>query len=246
MRVITETELREQYKQEEFTTFRLPDGVGLTPAARQFLTDRRIEVVNDGRGGGVAPRDKAKTSYTVHATGEKLAEKPEYMTHLRGTALVLKNHTRIRFRGKLDSFEAILINTIDAVGSEGYGELAADLGQMLEFSRQMMRADVLEQPLPPLTFRGLTPQEIREQSHHPQKHYGLAHLFPQPGQGPLMAQLNFLRTQSRELELAAIDAFYGNGSTVERPDILMALNRFSSMVYLMMLQMASGRYKVGN
>lgn len=239
MRVITEGELREQYKQKEFQTFRLPAGVGLTPAARQFLSERRIKLLTgDG---------EAEAGYTVYSTGERLSEKPEHMTHIRGTALVPKNHPRIKFRGKLDSFEALLISAIVEAGSQGYGELAADLGELLEFSRQIMSAEVREQPLPPLSFRGLSPEEIREHSHHPGKYYGVPHLFPQPVQGKLMAQLNFIRTQCRELELAALDAFYGDGEgdPVERPDILLALNRFSSLVYIMMLQMVSGRYKVG-
>lgn len=256
MRVITEGELREQYKQKEFQTFRLPAGVGLTPAARQFLSERRIKLltgdseaegVSAGRDGQPSPGREAEAGYTVYSTGERLAEKPEHMTHIRGTALVRKNHPRIKFRGKLDSFEALLIVTIVEAGSQGYGELAADLGELLEFSRQIMSAEVREQPLPPLSFRGLSPEEIREHSHHPGKYYGVPHLFPQPVQGKLMAQLNFIRTQCRELELAALDAFYGDGEgdMVERPDILLALNRFSSLVYIMMLQMVSGRYKVG-
>jgi len=256
MRVITEAELREQYKQSEFTSFRLPEGAGLTPAARQFLSERGIQVLTGSGETGGRPAGRAEQAvagraggtgeagYTVLATGEKVAEKPEHLTHVRGTMLVPKNHPRIKFRGKLDSLEALLISAIVEVDSQGLGELARDLGELLEYCRRIMSAEVREQPLVPLSFRGLTAAEIREHSHHPRRFYGVAHLFPQPGQGRVMAQLNFIRTQCRELELVAMDAFYGDQDG--RPDILMALNRLSSLVYIMMLQLASGRYKVGS
>ena len=41
--------------------------------------------------------------------GVKLAQKPEYMTHLRGNLLVFKDHPRIALRGKIDSLEAAII-----------------------------------------------------------------------------------------------------------------------------------------
>lgn len=42
MHYITEGELRRQYAQEHFDTFQLPIGARLTPSARQFLIDFRI------------------------------------------------------------------------------------------------------------------------------------------------------------------------------------------------------------
>ena len=43
MHYITEGELRRQYAQKQFDTFQLPAGARLTPSARQFLIDFRIE-----------------------------------------------------------------------------------------------------------------------------------------------------------------------------------------------------------
>ena len=66
--------------------------------------------------------------------------------------------------------------------------------------------------------------------------------------GGLCLALNFLRTQVRETELAAANAFCGSprpsatplasegGLEVERPDLLEALNRMSSAVYLLFLR----------
>lgn len=262
MRVITEVELREQYKEAEFSSYELPAGTRLTPSAAQYLSERRITLIEHSSKGtavkaglnraraGYAEDAKAgsagtKGAYQVLTTGETLDEKPEFMTHLRGRNLVVKNHPRIKYRGKLDTLEAIIINTI--LDAEGYGcrELARDLNQLLDYSRQMMKAEVLEKPLEPLSFQGMTPAEIREHSHYPSKYYGVDHLTPQPCHGRLLAQLNFLRTQCRELEVAAVEAFDDITGEDQRLDILQAVNRFSSLVYIMMLQLTSGHYKVG-
>ncbi|ADG80934.1 cob(I)yrinic acid a,c-diamide adenosyltransferase [Thermincola potens] len=254
MRVITESELRELYKQKEFTSFTVPAGVKLTPSALQFLSERRIKVIEESANKKAAAQ-MPKAQFHANSSGsppggspathENSGEKPEHMTHLRGSTLVLKNHPRIKFRGKLDSFEAFLIEAIVEAKNAGYGDLAQDLHQLLEYSRQIMSAEVREQPLHPLSYRGLSLQEIREHSHKPDKYYGVGHITPQPAHGKLMALLNLLRTQCRELELAAMDAFCGQPAEVERPDIIQALNRLSSLIYIMMIQLTAGRYKVG-
>lgn len=251
MRVITEVELREQYKQAEFTSFRLPAGTRLTPSAQQFLSDRRIAVLTDSEvkselSGGKSTRGTdSNHGYSVLATGEKLTVKPEHMTHIRGANLVPKNHPIIKFRGKLDTLEALLIGDIVDAECQGYRELAGDLGDLLEYARKIMSAEVKGEPLEPLSYRGLSADEIRDRSHHPGKYYGLSHVLPQPGHGKLMAKLNFLRTQCREVELIAMDAFCGPDGG-DRPDIIQSLNRLSSLVYIMMLQLISGHYKMGS
>jgi len=252
MRVITEAELRDQYKKTEFTSYRIPADTGLTPSAKQFLNDRKINILTGDRdepeqaAGRHFEDNDSEGGYSVLATGEKLAEKPEHMTHIYGRNLVPKNHPRIKCRGKLDHLQALIINLIIEVESNGYRELAGDLAEMLEYSRQIMGAEVKGEPLASLTFQGLSQAEIREHSHHPRRFYGISHFFPQPQHGRVMAGLNLLRTEARELELAAMDAFYGQPEGQGRADILQSLNRLSSLVYIFMLRLASGRYKVGS
>lgn len=241
MRAVTETELRDAYKKAEFTSYTLPEGSRLTPAAAQFLSERRIPVhtateVKDH------PIEPAKNE--VYAR-EQISGKPEHMTHLNGKNLVIKNHPRIKFRGKIDTFEAHLINGILEVQGLGYQELGRDLKDVLAYTRQILRAEVLDEPLPPLYFNGWSGEEIRERSHHPQKYFGVGHLTPNPEHGALMGKLNFLRTQAREVELVAMNAFIVNRETVEREDILQSLNRLSSLLYIMMIQLVSGHYRVG-
>jgi len=232
MRVITEIELRDEYKKAPFSTYKLPAGCKLTPAAAQFLNELRLEVITEQQ---VPVKEVNKKNNN---------EKPEHMTHLRGKELVAKSHPVIRFRGKLDTFEALLLLAIIESESLGYEELVRDLQDLLDYARQMMRAEVKQEPLAQIEIRGWSPQEIRERSHYVKKYYDTNHLVPQANHGKLFIQLNYLRTQARELELVAIDAFC-RGEQVEREDILQGVNRFSSLIYIFMVQLVSGHYKIG-
>ena len=76
----------------------------LTPSARSWLREHRVEVVypqgETGREAGAPASPKYRTLF-----GASLEEKPEHMTHLRGNLLVFKDHPRIAFRGMLDLLE---------------------------------------------------------------------------------------------------------------------------------------------
>ncbi|WP_312470194.1 cobalamin adenosyltransferase [Neobacillus sp.] len=50
MKFITEGDLRDLYKKEPFTAYDLESDARLTPGARQFLTDRGINMLNDASG----------------------------------------------------------------------------------------------------------------------------------------------------------------------------------------------------
>lgn len=242
MKIITEIELRDRYKKEPFTTYTLAYSDKLTPAASQFLSERRITVVHANC---TIPQDKAllqdkalkepDEGYLSLADGAVLKEKPEYLTHLRGKTLIPKNHPRIIFRGKVDSVEAQLTDIIVEIGQLEMEELKNDLGRILEYLRKLLRAEVTDEALPFIEFNGWSEADIREYSQKPQNYFGVKHFFPGPELGKIMAKLNLVRTALRELELAAVDAFYDSKTgRIEREDIILALNRLSSLVYVIM------------
>ena len=370
MKVITEAELRDIYKKSPFTSFDLPTGMKLTPAASQFLSERKIKILRDGVAesvlaaenkrynvsaptpaypqlspspqpladpkyyGGqpdysgvmqqgyrvtvppvqapspmpvppvqsvppvsqmvasvppvssinpvrpvqpaaqaasvspftqaqpVAPvqpvqprrsteslieasRHKKDTTAQNMDTSHTDHSKPEHMTHLRGSQLVPKVHPIIAFRGQLDSFEAMLLELVIDTETAGFKDLSSDLNELLTYSRSIMRAEVMEEPLSPMVICGWDSNEIRERSHYPNKFYNVNHFTPEPHHGKMMAQLNRLRAKSRELELAAAHAFYREDGSTDRDDILKAVNRFSSLIYVFMLQLLGGVYKYG-
>lgn len=200
----------------------LGKGDQLTSTARDFLRRERIEIL---------PGSQARPERYRLLSGGYAEEKPEHMTHLNGEVLVPKTHPRIRFRGKMDTLEAELILCQLVPGApEGA------LGEILDLSRKILRCDVLEEPLRQDTLCGLTQEEQRERSHMPQDYYGQPHFMPQASDGSVIAGLNRARCFAREAELTAVEAFSDREGNLLREDIPKALNRMSSMLYLLMIQ----------
>ena len=111
------------------------------------------------------------------------------------------------------------------------------LEEILGFARMILRCDVLEEPFTVDRLCGLTEEELRHRSHRPQDYYGQAHFMPSAADGEAILRLNRLRCVVRQAELAAVAAFSDREGLPTRPDILRAMNRMSSMVWIMMIEM---------
>ena len=223
-----EKEVRDNIRNREGKrVFYLGRGDQLTSGARDFLTRERIEIL---------PGEQAKPEQYALLGGGYVEEKPEHMTHLNAEVLVPKTHPRIAFRGKMDTLEAELI--LCQLEKE---ELKAPVGEVLALARQIIRCDVLEEPLKWETLCGLTEAQQRRRSHFPQEYYGQPHFMPAAEDGAVIARLNRARCAAREAELAAAAAFSDREGRITREDILKALNRMSSMLYLLMVQWKAGK-----
>ena len=201
----------------------------LSPAARDWLQAENVRI---------AAPEEAKTTYTT-PLGGSFPEKPEELTHLQGNVLVPKTHPRIAFRGQIDALEAELLLAQEAAA--GHEALIGNLQEMLDFVRSLIRADVLDEPVKEVTLCGLTAQELREHSHFPQKYYGQPHFMPSYTDGPAMLRLNRLRTVVRQAELACCHAFSDRDGRLERSDILLALNRLSSLCWILIIRLKAGK-----
>ena len=202
--------------------FYLGKGDQLTSSARDWLCRERIEIL---------PAEQAKPQRYCLLNGGYVEQKPEHMTHLYGDVLVLKNHPRILFRGKMDTLEAELI-----LCSLADKSLEGAVGEILGLARQIIRCEVLGEPLKWDTLCGLTESEQRKRSHFPQEYYGQPHFMPSFADGMVIARLNRARCAAREAELASVTAFADREGNLTRQDIPQALNRMSSMLYLLMIQ----------
>ena len=220
----TEEMVRQNLRNREGKrVFYLGKGDTLTPGARDWLSWERVEILS---------ADLAKPDCYRLLSGAVLTEKPEHMTHLSGNVLVLKTHPRIRFRGKMDTLEGELLWC--ALHTDG--QLRKNLEEILHLARVLIRCDVLEEPVPEEKLCGLTAQELRSHSHRPQDYYGQTHFMPEVGDGERILRLNRCRCAAREAELAAAAAFTDENGNAVRTDILRALNRMSSMLYILMIQ----------
>ena len=95
---------------------------------------------------------------------------------------------------------------------------------------------MLEEPLPAFTLGGLTASELRQHSHFPQKYYDQPHFMPDFGDSRLLLTVNQARTQARWAELLACRAFRDSEGRVTRPDLIQALNRVSSLLWILMIR----------
>lgn len=208
--------------------FYLAPGDHLTPSAREWLHQDQVEIL---------PASLAKPTVYHTPAGGTLTEKPEHMTHLRADVLVPKNHPRIIFRGLVDELEAELLLAGRLALDEGRTETAGQLEEILQAVRNLIRCDVLEEPVKQETLCGLTPEQLREQSHFPQKYFDLPHFMPAASDSRMLLTLNHLRTQVRRTELAAYEAFRDRDGVCTRPDLLLVLNRLSSLFWILMIRM---------
>ena len=167
----------------------------LTPLARDFLRQERIEIL---------PAKEAKPNRYRLLSGGFSEEKPEHMTHLNGDVLVPKTHPRIRFRGMIDFLEAELLLCGEATR------------EILDLARKLIRCDVLNQPVGEIALYGLTEEEQRKHSHFPQDYYGIPHFMPDYSDGEQVLRLNRCRSICRQAELCAVEAFSDRDGNLTR------------------------------
>ncbi len=244
MKAITEEILRYELRNSQPEVYVIPEGKILTPAAREYLQQRKIRFQREGsfqeirktaepektekpkivatpvpesEPVKVVVQQPEKPKYEDYETGAFYYEKPEHMTQLFGNKLVTKDHPRILFRGKLDSLQSLVVLDQALIcASSGCGALVQDLGE-----------------------------ELREHSHNPMKFYNIKQMvLPDYSMGTEYALLNQLRSSIRETEVAACSAFR-EGSKYTRSDIIEELNRLSSALHIMMCKYLAGQYDEG-
>lgn len=251
---ITETWLRENFSLAAGTEIHLPAEGKLTPAARALLAEQHIRVRFVDAAGRVFAETPGATDEPARQRlhpltgsaefakpacqlcGQEVARKPEALTHLDGHALVPKNDPRLKLRGKLDT---AIAHAVWAQSELSDDEQRSTLGRWLADIRSalgnVLRAEVTGETVPLVRMGDLDDEAIHRLSHDPLRYFGHDHIVPEQAQGATIARLNLLRAQIREAELAAADVYIDREFNVSRPDLLQALNRLSSAVYVLML-----------
>lgn len=252
-KLLTDVELRARWSCDRSQTYYVEKGTILTPSARDFVREHGIQLCTNcpAPATGVMtvtsiPFRDGKAVFQDAATGQELDSKPEAMTHLRANLLVPKVHPRIAFRGGLDSLMAQMMGVQMVAEESGLSQIALDLDELMEYSRKIMAAEVKDEPLSEIHLLGMDSKQLRYNSHQVKKIFGFDHPVPNYKMGRMCVSLNRLRTQVREVELAAARAFYQADGTFSRTDIIEGLNRMSSCVYIILCRKLSGYYDRGN
>ncbi len=259
MKVITESTLRTAFKHGVPDQYFVDAEVLITPSARQYLRDKNVALIvgQETKEGDHAQKDeqsgerayketeatdtKISPRYVSYYSGGVFEKKPEHMTQIYGHQLVYKDNPRIILRGKLDTFQSGVLGFQIAADRKGEKKLTEDLEDVLKYARDILRAEVLNEALKPKEVIGLSADRLRAMSHDPKHHFGVGHLLPHYEMGEIIIGLNALRAQVREVEIAAVTAFRKEDH-MERLDIITALNRLSSCIYIMMCKYAAGLY----
>lgn len=245
--LLTEEKLRTIYKKnEKMKEIVLEKKTILTPSAKQFLIDKDIKIVeklDEKKQETLEEIAEEKKPKYKGVSGEIYYEKPEYMTQLYGNILVKKNHKRVIFRGVVDSFiSRWLVMTKDLENIKNT-KLQRDLESVEKFINKILISEVVGEAIGDVMVLDKTLDEIRELSHNPKKYFDRGHLFGISSKDSyLVIKLNEMRTLSREVEIKGVEAFVDESGKVERRDLLLSLNRLSSVIYVMMLKGVTGEY----
>ena len=255
MALITEQDIRKMMNDgllKEKGEFHLGKDTILTPSARAYLLEKNITLTGREASGhdetqvgnnssNAKEVSKTPTDYET-VFGIHLDYKPEQMTHLRGNVLVFKDHKRIILRGAIDTLESEII--LAQIVSERLKKpkLTKELQETINFIRKLLQCELKGEAVGDFKLAGLNEKEIREQSYHPSKYFGIRHFLPTYQHGEMTAYLNKLRTLARKTEIIAFKAFKEEDQTVTRVDIIQAFNRLSSLFWIMMFKYLSGKY----
>lgn len=258
MKVLTESILRREFKNKLPEEYIVKSNTLVTPSASQYLREKRVKLVTEKKQQKEDNEDikinenlykppnisdkKIAPKYISYYSQGAFEEKPEHMTQIYGNKLVDKDDPRIVFRGKLDSLQSQVLKLQVLVDSKNISKLNQELEEVLNYIREILRAEVLNENFKRSDLIGLNEQKLREIPHKPKKFLGVDHILPNYKMGVIIIELNSLRSSVREVEIAAINAFK-KGFQIRRLDIIKALNRLSSCIYIMMCKHKAGLYK---
>ena len=230
-KLLTDVELRASWRPGGSGEYRVEQGIRL-----------RFDSGEPSPGGMTVtpiPQRNGGPRYRILETGEETGVKAEHLTHLRGNLLAPKTHPRIRFRGKLDSVMAQVLEVQLSALEENRPQTAGELEEVLTYLRRMMAAEVKEEPLEAIRLWGMDSGGLRYASQHVRECLGVDLMAPSCRMVRLCVKINTLRTAVRELELLAADTFPNGRGGCCRTDILEGLNRLSSAVYILFCRSAA-------
>ena len=251
MTIVTESELREMWQHGRGQLPAFPPDTRFSDSARDFLRTHGIEVQthshSDWDKPGTFPVVLSGPIPVCAECGQPVRHKPEHMTQLDAGHFASKTTPRLVLRGRIDSLHAfVMLASAKARGSQ-MSALASHLDTLAAYCREIMSAEYNLRSPAPLTLLGKSEEELHEISHWPDRHLGIQHIVPGPDDHEILHWMNVVRTQSREVELVALDAFgvsQGFDTDGMGQRLSQALNRFSSAVYVLELYFKAG--KLGN
>jgi ethanolamine utilization cobalamin adenosyltransferase len=253
--VITESELRQMWRDGKNSLPPFQTGVSFTPSALDFIKTHNLQIRYDMEKVQSAVLDSAAAEprpgwdrpgeFPVVLTGpipvcvecgQAVSHKPEHMTQLDGGHFASKTHPRIKLRGQLDKLNALVMLVAAQARDMNLLKLAEYLNTMAAYCREIQSAEYNNRPAAELHLAGRSAEEIHAISHRPEQYLGIPHLVPGPIDPAILHWMNYLRATSREVEILGLEVY----PPPNREDLILALNRFSSGIYFLELLFQKG------
>ncbi len=244
--LVTEAWLRANHTLSEGAEIHLPADSRLTPSARELLESRHLRIKFIDEQGRLFVDDEQQQPQPVHGLTssdehpqaccelcrQPVAKKPDTLTHLSAEKMVAKSDPRLGFRARVPrqhhcAGSGCKLNWRNR-GSRGWrisvrvlATLCAPMRWGNRWAARRLSGFLTKICIGFLISRCAISTTII--------------WCRKPATGRDAALLNLLRTKVRETETVAAQVFITRSFEVLRPDILQALNRLSSTVYVMMI-----------
>ena len=262
MTFITESELRELWKNGRGKIPSFPKTTRFSAAALDFIKAHQIEIFRPSIELPIAEQIKAEGSNTManwdkpgqfpvmlsgkipvcQECGQPVINKPEHITQIDSGHFAPKTSPRLILRGRIDSLHAMVMLTASISRRFGLPELGNHLDTLAAYCREIMSAEYHLRLVAPLVMMDKSENQIHEISHWPEKFLGIPHIVPGSSDHEILHWLNLLRTQSREVEIIVLQVFPTNDLDLSGvgAGLTRAFNRLSSAVYVLELYFRAG------
>lgn len=254
--IVTEADLRDQLRRPTAgARVVVPAGARFSPSAADFVKQWSLVLVDAGepdaepaasvQAAGQHPDWDKASVFPVNFEGEQpscltcgtpLTKKPSELTQLDAHHFAPKTHPRIKLRGRVDSLHALVLLTQRMAKQDELTELTRDLGTIAAYCRELTSAEYNERPVAELELADWDAEKIHRATHDPQGSLGIAHLTIDENDSEVQHWLNMARTDSREIEICAMEAF-GQPAPAWAATICHAFNRLSSTFYFLQLRL---------
>lgn len=257
--IVTEAALREQLRRPRHGAHvSVPAGAVLSPSARDFVAqwDLQLDEGVPGTAPTSSPDDRpdwdtpSAFTFDVDAQprcttcGSEVTHKPDHLTQLDACHMGPKTHPRIVLRGRLDTLQAAVLLAGRAARDAGAPGTAEHLDQLAAYVRELLAAEYQQRPAAAPSLAGLDDDALHGATHDPRGALGVDHLTPASTDPAVVLWCNWVRTLSREAELAALAAF-PNPHDPAGSSVVHGCNRLSSAAYWIALShVASSREEV--
>lgn len=109
--------------------------------------------------------------------------------------------------------------------------------------RRYIRFDVLDEPVGAIELCGYTPEQLREYSHYPESTSASPTFWPAIPTAPPCWRSTSCALWCGRPSWPPTPAFRDADGNVTRGDMILGLNRLSSLMWIFMIKLKAGRYE---